>query len=850
MSIKLFEHNQKAYESAIKMLAETGKAAIIHPTGTGKSFIGFKYCEDNPDKTVCWVAPSEYIFKTQLENLEKTGAEIPENINFFTYARLMNMSNEEINEIKADCILYDEYHRAGGRCWQNGVAMLNNAYPNAPKLGLSATNIRYLDNQRNMADELFEGNIASEMTLGEAIALGILNAPKYVTAVYDYQKSLNDYKVKIKRKKNSVVREKSEEILEQLRRALENAEGLDKIFEKHIAEKSGKYILFVPNSEAMYSVKSKCSEWFAKVDPSLHIYTAYSDDPETSKAFADFKADNSDNLKLLIAIDMLNEGIHVDGINGVILFRPTISPIIYKQQIGRALSADKKTNPLILDIVANIYNLCSIDSLKNEIVEAVQKYTEKGEKEKVIVDSFEVYDEVNDCRELFEELEKALSSGWDEMYKLLCDYVEKYHTANVPNLYKTPDGIALGAWVGYMRGIYRGKSDGILDEYRINKLNKLGFIWDVAEAAWETGFQHACHYADSHFDMNVPCVYTDEDGYPLGQWIRCNRNAFRKRKLSEDRINRLQSIGMVWDADEFEWSENYRLCKEYYLTHNGELPDKKYISPCGRKPDDWLKRQIIHHINNDERYNPLTDEQINLLKEIGVNFELERNIKWNACFEIALNYFKLHGHLNVPASYVSPEGLKLLKWLDYQRRVYAGLASGVIDDERKAKLDSLNFDWSLREVKDTWPEYFNDFANYVNTHNGKLPTTTYISENGLKVGSWFANQKMKYKNGKLSEDKINKLKSVGVSFENDGERRWIIGYRHAEEYFSAKKNLIVPALYRSPDGYPLGEWVRTQVKMERAGKLMAERKALMEKIGVVWKRDVGKRRDGSEEARL
>lgn len=71
MSIELFEHNQTAYESAVAMLAETGKAAVIHPTGTGKSFIGFKLCEDNPDKTVCWLSPSDYIFRTQLENLKR-----------------------------------------------------------------------------------------------------------------------------------------------------------------------------------------------------------------------------------------------------------------------------------------------------------------------------------------------------------------------------------------------------------------------------------------------------------------------------------------------------------------------------------------------------------------------------------------------------------------------------------------------------------------------------------------------------------------------------------------------------------------------------------------------------------
>ena len=71
MAIELFKRNEEAYNSALKMLNTIGKAAIIHPTGTGKSFIGFKLCEDYPQKSICWLSPSDYIFKTQLENLKK-----------------------------------------------------------------------------------------------------------------------------------------------------------------------------------------------------------------------------------------------------------------------------------------------------------------------------------------------------------------------------------------------------------------------------------------------------------------------------------------------------------------------------------------------------------------------------------------------------------------------------------------------------------------------------------------------------------------------------------------------------------------------------------------------------------
>ena len=88
MKIELFEHNQTAYHAALGMMRTAGKAAVIHPTGTGKSFIGFKLCEDFPEKTVCWLSPSEYIFRTQRENLLAAGGEKPGNIRFFPVPNL------------------------------------------------------------------------------------------------------------------------------------------------------------------------------------------------------------------------------------------------------------------------------------------------------------------------------------------------------------------------------------------------------------------------------------------------------------------------------------------------------------------------------------------------------------------------------------------------------------------------------------------------------------------------------------------------------------------------------------------------------------------------------------------
>ena len=131
MGIDLYEHNESAYQAALRMLKTAGKAAIVHPTGTGKSFIGFKLCEDFPDKRICWLSPSEYIFKTQVENLlssdecaEAKRENRLKNVSFYTYAKLTAMPDAELKEICPDYIILDEFHRCGAKVWGQGVQNL------------------------------------------------------------------------------------------------------------------------------------------------------------------------------------------------------------------------------------------------------------------------------------------------------------------------------------------------------------------------------------------------------------------------------------------------------------------------------------------------------------------------------------------------------------------------------------------------------------------------------------------------------------------------------------------------------------------------------------------------------
>ena len=402
------------------MMEQYGKAAIVHLTGTGKSYVAFKLIEDNPEKVVIWLSPSEYIFKTQLESLKRNDPDFPlANVHFYTYAKLMCCTQTQLEEIAAQkpaYLILDEFHRAGAECWGKSTVALLKLCPDAKLLGLTATNIRYLDNNRDMAEELFDGRVASDMTLGEAVVRGILPAPKYVTTVYQYQKALAKYQARVDNLRAPGIQDVNQKYLDALRRALEQADGLDRVFAHHITNKSGKYIVFCANKEHMDEMVSHVPEWFAGVNPDVAVYEAYSDDPNTDKAFADFKTDTSNRLKLLFCIDMLNEGVHVEGISGVILFRPTISPIIYKQQIGRTLTAGDNTTPLILDVVNNFEGLTSISGLQSEMQEAVHRLYANGEGDKIVTERFEVIEQVHDCRVLFERLQASLSSSWDHYF--------------------------------------------------------------------------------------------------------------------------------------------------------------------------------------------------------------------------------------------------------------------------------------------------------------------------------------------------------------------------------------------------------------------------------------------------
>lgn len=179
--MELFGHNRKAYEAVKNEFSEgVPRTCVVHPTGTGKSYIALRLIEDNPEKPILYVTSLYINLTTFMGEVDKLN--LPQNhVEFSLYSSLEKCNGHY------DYIILDEFHRAGAQDWSKGLSLVLNDNPGAFVLGLSATPIRYLDSFRNMAEELFGGHIASQITLKDALVSGLLPMPHYRSAVYSFE---------------------------------------------------------------------------------------------------------------------------------------------------------------------------------------------------------------------------------------------------------------------------------------------------------------------------------------------------------------------------------------------------------------------------------------------------------------------------------------------------------------------------------------------------------------------------------------------------------------------------------------------------------------------------------------
>lgn len=601
--VDLKSHNLETYSKIKKIFKINNRACCVQPTGSGKSYLALKLFEDNPSARKLVLEPQHYI----REQLQAKIADDMGEVQFITYSKLSKMSDEDIAALKPDIIVLDEFHRAGAKEWGcNGVQRLLKFYPKSKVLGLSATPIRHLDNGRNMAEELFEGAMANNMSLAEAIVQRILPLPRYICGLYCLDGEVEFINKKIEQSYNSLEEKKT--LLKQVRemkKQLDKSNGVSSILHKYILYPNGKYIVFCKDIKHLNQMKPMLEQWFAEAGfTDVRVYIVHSKNENKDIEFRKFKDDDGEGIRLCLVVSMLNEGVHVDGIDGVIMLRNTISAGLFFQQIGRAISCNSKGIPLILDLVANAQSITECN-LKTDIEKEIQKEKERSQGlsgEGLEVEKFFVMDEVLDVISAFKGIEERLVGSWDVYIKALKQYKEREGDCLVPGKHiEVIEGgltVNLGQWVRDIRRTKKGKKVYKFSKENEKELDSLNFIWDTNEFIFEMN----CNKCLDFYIKNHKLPKTNAKSNcekKLGYFLHKQRRNIDSLQYSRWKIELLEHIpGFFESGNTGLFTMKIQLAEE--AINNGVIICKSNTTYKGINLYNWSKDTAKKYIKNNK----------------------------------------------------------------------------------------------------------------------------------------------------------------------------------------------------------------------------------------------------------
>ena len=809
MSMTLNPVNEAAFQKAVQSLETLNRAAVFHPTGTGKSCIAWKVVEAHPQTTFFWlVAGAQRLALRQAELTRYNGGTLPGNVRFCDCEKLAAATPEQwvrLGEQKPGCMVLDCYHELSAVCWAQSVQKLLRMCPQAKVLGLGVPNGAPVC---AAAQELFADCIVSHMTVAEAMAAGTMPVPSaYAALLWPQEEELATLRARIKNlcmpKGDTSLRVQYEELSWSLRQV----ENLTVLLPRLLSDTSGHYLVLFESAAYQEKLGTELEQLLRTVDPAVRFYAADHACFADSAAVETFLSDTAPGPKVLLCANAPGVQQPLEGLAGVILVRQSSLMSTFKQMLCRALVAAGSRSVPVFDLVAQFEGLGNGRTLQRDCTEAMTKAGSK-------TPGFRQERPMQQTYRLYGKLRREMEARWEVLCQAAADAAAKEGTLELPRSYTIHSGVPVGKWLELQRQVQAGQRPGRLTAEQAAKLEKLGIRWNHRlEAAWEKGFASAQKYRTEHGDLLVPVRYRDKNDFALGEWIVYNRQRYLGGNLTQNRIERLEAIGMVWSTSNDLWEQNYAAATQYYLEHGDLEVPIKYETPSGFGLGVWLGAQRAAH-----KAGELPQEQVERLDALGMDWTNRNDRKWMSLYDVAAAYYHEHGNLNVPSEYVTPDGVLLGKWVARQRYAYLNpdRSSARVTPERKALLDKLGMVW---EKYDPWQERY-DLALAYKTEHGDLEIpSVYKTEDGVWLGSWVSRQRQALNSGS-SALSSERRKLLRILFK--GERRpsdpaadhgtvreanWERNFRSAARYARKYKHLLVPASYVDSDGVRLGVWV-------------------------------------------
>lgn len=809
MSMTLNPVNEAAFQKAVQSLETLNRAAVFHPTGTGKSCIAWKVVEAHPQTTFFWlVAGAQRLALRQAELTRYNGGTLPGNVRFCDCEKLAAATPEQwvrLGEQKPGCIVLDCYHELSAVCWAQSVQKLLRMCPQAKVLGLGVPNGAPVC---AAAQELFADCIVSHMTVAEAMAAGTMPVPSaYAALLWPQEEELATLRARIKNlcmpKGDTSLRVQYEELSWSLRQV----ENLTVLLPRLLSDTSGHYLVLFESAAYQEKLGTELEQLLRTVDPAVRFYAADHACFADSAAVETFLSDTAPGPKVLLCVNAPGVQQPLEGLAGVILVRQSSLMSTFKQMLCRALVAAGSRSVPVFDLVAQFEGLGNGRTLQRDCTEAM---TRAGSK----TPGFRQERPMQQTYRLYGKLRREMEARWEVLCQAAAAAAAKEGTLELPRSYTIHSGVPVGKWLELQRQVQAGQRPGRLTAEQAAKLEKLGIRWNHRlEAAWEKGFASAQKYRTEHGDLLVPVRYRDKNDFALGEWIVYNRQRYLGGNLTQNRIERLEAIGMVWSTSNDLWEQNYAAATQYYLEHGDLEVPIKYETPSGFGLGVWLGAQRAAH-----KAGELPQEQVERLDALGMDWTNRNDRKWMSLYDVAAAYYHEHGNLNVPSEYVTPDGVLLGKWVARQRYAYLNpdRSSARVTPERKALLDKLGMVW---EKYDPWQERY-DLALAYKTEHGDLEIpSVYKTADGVWLGSWVSRQRQALNSGS-SALSSERRKLLRILFK--GERRpsdpaadhgtvreanWERNFRSAARYARKYKHLLVPASYVDSDGVRLGVWI-------------------------------------------
>lgn len=809
MSMTLNPVNEAAFQKAVQSLETLNRAAVFHPTGTGKSCIAWKVVEAHPQTTFFWlVAGAQRLALRQAELTRYNGGTLPGNVRFCDCEKLAAATPEQwvrLGEQKPGCIVLDCYHELSAVCWAQSVQKLLRMCPQAKVLGLGVPNGAPVC---AAAQELFADCIVSHMTVAEAMAAGTMPVPSaYAALLWPQEEELATLRARIKNlcmpKGDTSLRVQYEELSWSLRQV----ENLTVLLPRLLSDTSGHYLVLFESAAYQEKLGTELEQLLRTVDSAVRFYAADHACFADSAAVETFLSDTAPGPKVLLCVNAPGVQQPLEGLAGVILVRQSSLMSTFKQMLCRALVAAGSRSVPVFDLVAQFEGLGNGRTLQRDCTEAM---TRAGSK----TPGFRQERPMQQTYRLYGKLRREMEARWEVLCQAAAAAAAKEGTLELPRSYTIHSGVPVGKWLELQRQVQAGQRPGRLTAEQAAKLEKLGIRWNHRlEAAWEKGFASAQKYRTEHGDLLVPVRYRDKNDFALGEWIVYNRQRYLGGNLTQNRIERLEAIGMVWSTSNDLWEQNYAAATQYYLEHGDLEVPIKYETPSGFGLGVWLGAQRAAH-----KAGELPQEQVERLDALGMDWTNRNDRKWMSLYDVAAAYYHEHGNLNVPSEYVTPDGVLLGKWVARQRYAYLNpdRSSARVTPERKALLDKLGMVW---EKYDPWQERY-DLALAYKTEHGDLEIpSVYKTADGVWLGSWVSRQRQALNSGS-SALSSERRKLLRILFK--GERRpsdpaadhgtvreanWERNFRSAARYARKYKHLLVPASYVDSDGVRLGVWI-------------------------------------------